>query len=498
MTLLHLVGNTPPYEPLPPEPIVEDIPEGIAFPLEAMGPLREATLAIAEITQAPLALCAQSILAATAVAVQSHLDCEGLDGARKPSALFVLSVAQSGERKSSADRLAMKPIKDHEKAQRALYQEAFFKWKNSHELWERSRADILKSKKNPQDKQYELETLGQEPKPPYEPILVCEEPSYQALQKLLERSRPSIGLFSDEGAEFLGGHALRNENRMQTIAGLSRFWDGSDAKRLRVSDGHSLLTGKRLSMHLMVQPNIALSFLNDPLYQGQGFLSRFLVSYPPSTMGTRYWKEPSAEAYQALEQYCQALSTVLNVELPLNAGGDNELQPRVVTLSPEAKAILIGYHDCIEAQLGPFGDFTHIRGFAAKAVEHAVRLATILAGVEDIMVTTLSGNAAERGVELCKYYLSEAQRLFMAGHEDEEAQKAQTLLDWLLNKWSDPHISWADISKYAPAPYRSKSKTEPLLAQLVSKGWLEFTSAPVAIKGHTRKESWQINRGNQG
>ena len=61
------------------------------------------------LTQAPAAICAQSVLAAATLAVQAHRDVELPGGGRRPLTGLFASVAESGERKTSVDRLALAP-----------------------------------------------------------------------------------------------------------------------------------------------------------------------------------------------------------------------------------------------------------------------------------------------------------------------------------------------------------------------------------------------------
>src|SRR3546814_2873476 len=101
---------------------------------------------------------------------------------------------------------------------------------------------------------------------------------------------PSMGLFSDEGGTFIGGYGMSDESRLRTGAGLSSFWDGTPVKHVRGGDGVSLLTGRRLSLHAMVQPGIAEDLLDDPMLQQQALPSRLLVAAPASISGTRMTK----------------------------------------------------------------------------------------------------------------------------------------------------------------------------------------------------------------
>lgn len=89
-----------------PQPLVREIPRGADYPVSSLGPLREVVEAVQAITQAPVAIAAQSALSVASLAVQAHADVETLAGC-VPTSLFCLTVAQSGERKSRCDKLVM-------------------------------------------------------------------------------------------------------------------------------------------------------------------------------------------------------------------------------------------------------------------------------------------------------------------------------------------------------------------------------------------------------
>ena len=105
-----------------------------------------------------------------------------------------------------------------------------------------------------EEKYKELEALGSPPTPPLDPVLLVEEPTYEGLVKLLQLGQPSLGLFSDEGGRLLGGHGMSQENQLKTGVGLCELWDGKRISRVRSGDGAHLIYGKRVSMHIMIQP----------------------------------------------------------------------------------------------------------------------------------------------------------------------------------------------------------------------------------------------------
>ena len=110
---------------------------------------------------------------------------------------------------------------------------------------------------------------------------------------------------------FVGGHSMSQDNRLRAAAGYSEMWDGQPIKRIRSLDGVSILCGRRLSMHLMVQHEAAAQFLADQTLRDQGLLSRVLVAAPDSIAGTRLYRETASEDDAAIRAYGARILSVL-------------------------------------------------------------------------------------------------------------------------------------------------------------------------------------------
>jgi len=52
-----------------------------------------------------------------------------------------------------------------------------------------------------------------------------------------------MGIFSDEGGRFIGGHALREAEQLKTASGLSKLWDGAPVTRPVAARATSCSTG---------------------------------------------------------------------------------------------------------------------------------------------------------------------------------------------------------------------------------------------------------------
>ena len=145
--------------------------------------------------------------------------------------------------------------------------------------WEACRKQILNNRNlSPEAKHAELEGLGPAPEPPLTPLLTCPEPTFEGLCLLLQGGHPSIGVFSAEGGQFLGGYGMSKDHRLKTAAALSGLWDGEPIRRVRRGDGVILLPGRRVAMHLLVQPGVSHLLLGSRELKDQGLVSRVLAT----------------------------------------------------------------------------------------------------------------------------------------------------------------------------------------------------------------------------
>src|SRR5262249_9197255 len=149
---------------------------------------------------------------------------------------------------------------------------------------------------------------------------------------------------------------------------------------------------------LMAQPAVAQLFFANPLMAEQGLLSRILVAWPTSTAGSRLYQEVDLQTDSVMEEYNKRIATILQKKLPLAENKRNELSPRRLPLTDDAKALWIKFHNTIEAQLKDGEPLAPIRGFANKAPEHAARLAGTLTLVEKLAATTISPERIGDGI----------------------------------------------------------------------------------------------------
>jgi hypothetical protein len=345
------------------------LPPAQSYPAHALGPLRRPAEAIARKCQVPVAMAAQSVLAVAAHAVQAHADVQLPYGQSRPLSLFSVTIAASGERKTTSDNEASWPIAKREKALHDEHREAVTIWKAEYAAWAAERREIEGRKKGHGQKREALLALGAEPPPPLTPFLTTGDLTLEGLAKVWANAHPSLAVFTAEGGTFTGGHGMNEDNRLRTAAALSELWDGKSIKRIRAQDGATILPGRRLSLHVMVQPDAAAAFLSNRVLRDQGLLSRMLVASPESLAGTRLYREPEPSDVAGIRAFGARVLSVLETPPPLAPGARNELSPRALPMSADAERYWKAHHDNIEQQSGKAGELAVIGDFAAKAAE---------------------------------------------------------------------------------------------------------------------------------
>lgn len=486
------------FKPEGPQPLVREIAPGAAYPVASLGPLRAAVEAVQGMAQAPVAIPAASALAVASLAVQGFADVATLGGPR-PVSLYALTIARSGERKSSCDAPLMAALRDHEREQARAQRDDVTAWQNAQALWKGERDRILaEAKRGKGEKrvaaQADLRALGPEPAAPPSADRTVTEPTFEGLTRLFATGQPSLGLFSDEGGQFLGGHAMNSDNRQKTLAALNDLWQGSPIRRTRSGDGHATLYGRRLAVHLMAQPGVARAFMADPLAADTGFLPRFLICEPPSTIGTRMHANARGDD-GALRAFGDRLRAILDTFMPMDPD-TRELAPRLLPLAPEARALLVRFADAIEAAQAPGGDLSGVTGYASKAAEQAARIAGVLALWRDLDAPAVTLGDMGDGCALAQFYLSEAVRLADASTVSAEIDKAEALRRWLLETWPHADVVVRDVVRMGPNALRESPKARAALGILERHGWVRRLDPGTVVRGTARAEAWAIVQGD--
>ncbi|MDC0136930.1 YfjI family protein [Sulfitobacter sp.] len=171
-----------------------------------------------------------------------------------------------------------------------------------------------------------------------------------------------------------------------------------------------------------------------------------------------------------------------------------ELQPRVLELAPDARALVAAFADAVEQAQGAGGSLAHITGTASKMAEQACRIAGVLTLWGDLNATKVPMSAMENGVALATFYLSEVSRLASTAIVSAEIDSAEKLRRWLLAGWPEPDVLVRDVVQFGPNALRETPKARAALGILEKHGWLAAMEAGTVVRGAARKEAWRVLR----
>ena len=437
----------PKLDPLP--EAAETTPD--AYPMHALGKvLGEAARAIADDVQAPDALVAGSVLAAASLAAQPLANVVLPHGQRCPLSLFIVSSGQSGDRKSAADAVAGSEIEEARRRDAREY---------AKELQRYEDAKASKGKGDP------------EPEVPTPKTLTTSNATVEGLSRLL-KAQSSVGLFSAEGGEMLGGHSMREDRRSAGLAFFLKAWGGETIDSLRGGDGLTTLLGRRVALHIMVQPVLLSGLLADPLAQGQGLLARCLISQPATLAGTRTYKAVDPNENPATQRFHQSVRELLGMQPAYWPEGDgHELKPRDLPMTADAAALWIAFYNEVERQQANGGELAEARPFASKAAEHAARIAGVMTMLEDPDARTIGAKAIEGAIVVTGFYVNEHLRLTGASKDARHIAELAALWDWLKDK---ELVSSKDVLQRTPRAIRrlKADGIKRLLTELEARGYV--------------------------
>lgn len=427
-------GNSWP-EPQPLAVKVEPQP----YPLDALpDTIRAAVIEVQGFTKAPIPMVASSALAALSLAAQAHADAKRAEKLHGPAGLFLLTIADSGERKSTCDGFFTKAIRDYEEAQAEAAKPALKDYKAAFEAWEAKRSGIkdnirrlAKGSKPTLGVESELRKLEHDkPKPPRIPRLLYADATPEALAYGLAKQWPSGGVVSAEGGIVFGSHGMGKDSVMRNLAMLNQFWDGNNLTIDRRTTESFTVKGARLTVALQVQEPTLREFLKQsgPLARGTGFLARFLVAWPESTQGNRLFTEAPVN-WPNLSAFNRRIAAILDQPAPISE--DGTLNPPMLAMTEDAKAAWVDFHDAIERRLASGGELYDVRDVASKSADNAARLA---AQFRVFSSTTCNIQIAdiESASRIAAWHLNESLRFFGELALPPELADAARLDTWVI------------------------------------------------------------------
>lgn len=238
----------------------------------------------------PIPIAVSSAIGYLSLAAQAIADVERPNGLLSPISLNFMVVANSGDRKSTADNVFAKPFKDHERLCEKKSAEHASRHEADKAIWNTQYQVLLSESKKLLDGENHIDLvtrlqrhIEQRPTPPAKSRFIYKDVTVEALIAGLTSNGCSAGLISDEAVSILNGKA------MSDLGLLNKLWDGGAIRVDRVTKEEVVLNDARLTCSLMVQKKVFKDFLDKNKDQARsvGFLARFLICMPTSLQGQR-------------------------------------------------------------------------------------------------------------------------------------------------------------------------------------------------------------------
>lgn len=310
---------------------------------------------------------------AISTACQSHVDVKMPTGHKVPTSLMLLTIAESGERKTTTQNYFFDSIyESNNKAYKCnekdleIYEEQHKIWTTEQKFLER-KFNKMAAQKDASATKLALEEIENHLKK--EPILpecgkfLYDDTTPQALVQMLNENIPNGCLLTSEANSIFSGKALGELDKLNTL------WDGGSVIVDRISRESFILEDARLTLSLMAQPIVITKFMGKrgEEARGTGFLARFLVAKPLAMAG---YRTPNKLSSLPRKKDFNSRTRELITK--------QSTTRQVLIFSERASDIWIEYSKTLEVEMRENKIYYYLKDHASKLLENTTRLAALL------------------------------------------------------------------------------------------------------------------------
>ncbi|MBB3303905.1 MULTISPECIES: YfjI family protein [unclassified Enterobacter] len=415
---------------------------------------------IARATQAPIALIFASMFGVMSLICQRVINVKRPDNLLGPVSLFIVTIAESGERKSSVDKMIMGPLFHIDEKNAEAYRLSYDIYKRDMEIFAVQKQALMSRLKsetklgiNTDDIKERLSVLEQaKPVKPIRQRLIVNDATPAALKQMLANKGASTGLMSDEAGMVFSGKAL------EQLPMLNKIWDGSSFVVNRANFPELSIKDVRMTMSLMAQPEVVKSFIHRGKGEARhtGFLARCLIGYPESTQGTRLIGDAET-SIEHLPNFHKKLSYFA-------AMTTNDLRI-MMHFSSDAEQAWREFYNRIERLIGETGyhSLSEFKDYASKMSENVARLAALIEFFHSSK-ETISVNAVDVAIDIIEWY--GYQYIKLVGEKENPFDDSNFLFQWLIEfckKHNASSIPKNIILQYGPSRVRKRAKLNALI-----------------------------------
>jgi hypothetical protein len=425
------------------EPLSIDRPRLTPFPTRLLGTELAAVVeAVTDQVQVAPDIPAMIALPAISTAVGGRAVVRIRPGWSESSSVWTATVAGAGERKSAAeapfsDTLrsierelrdnAIPEIEDHTQQQKIAQarlddaEKAAIKAKPDNRELMMDEAKLARR---------ELRELGDTPAPPR---LLFGDITPAAMPLKAAQQGGRMAVIHSEGTLIKQMGGLYNSGASDTAFALDAY-DGKAMPVDRIGRDSIEMDSAHLALGLLVQPVILeqLGRKKDDEMLHNGFVQRFLYSFPSSRLGYQDPRGSVAIPAELLDRLHERLRALVNSLWKSST-------VRTVTFTEQASEAMYVFQEQMQERLRRGGDLHQMASWASKLPGKLARIAALITLYEDADATTVTAERLNDTLALAPYFITHARLCLdlMGANRDAKLTPARDILDWLRRRPED-------------------------------------------------------------
>ena len=466
-------------------PIPFDEVELPSFPVNVLpSPLDKWVSDVAENTQTPVDMAASCLLAVLSCALQGKFAVEPNKGYCEPLNLYILLIANSGERKSAVVHRMTEPVFRYEKKENERRGQSIAQEDAELERL-KSQAATLKQKGDHGEAAALMEQYHQlERNRTKELRMIADDVTPEAMTSMLAENSGILTIISTEGGLFdtLAG---RYSNTL-SIDTILKAYSGDRIRVDRKGRESEVIDNPLLTMLLSAQEDVLQGLMQNTAFKSRGLTARILYSKPKSRIGTRTCDVPDFSDKAAVS-YQKLIMTLLNIPLP-----DNGIVPKI-RLAPDARKKISDFFDWLEPRLA--GELGNMGGWAEKFIGNTLRIAGLLHCVQNKEKSgdiALSGDTMRRAIKIARYFLKHAKHAYSTMGMNQTLHGAKRIIS-KLQEQSETELTKYQIYRLLRYEYTSVSELAPSIELLVEYGYLKERRYNEPTGGRPRGKGYLLN-----
>ena len=456
-----------------------------SFPVDALpAPLCDWVKAVAENTETPVDMAAVCALAVLSCALQGKFIVHAKSGYDEPLNLYILIIANSGERKSPIVRMMTRPIYKYEDRENQRIQELMeadqanlSSWKKQIDMLERDGKTDEATKLRARCRELEHNRA--------KPLrLIADDITAEALTSLLAENKGLMTIISTEGSLFdtLAGRYSNNIS----IDTLLKAYSGDRIRVDRKGRESEVINDPALTMLLSAQDNVLEGLMGNEVFKSRGLTARILYCRPKSKMGTRHFDTPELPK-ELKAEYMKLILALLEIPVPANG------VPQRIRLSPGAYHHIKEFFDWLEPQL--VDNLEHMEGWGAKFIGNTLRIAGLLHCAqykETASEIAMSPSTAKRAIRIAKYFLQHALCAYSIMGADKALRGAKRILKRLQGQ-DKRELTRYQIHRLCRGEFPRVEDTIPSIELLIEYGYLKERTYSAPTGGRPRGNGYILN-----